>query len=402
MTMLTTPDHTDRARFQNLRNLAGTLLLAVGLVVSTHAEAHLLNMTEIQLESRNPETATLTVKIDLGQSLMSAEQYWDAVSADSGTQRSMLEPAAAQLTDGISLSVNGVARHLELHSWQLVALSLEAIENPLTPQMSVLNFTVERGITDKDAVLELQIMPQLEIPLPALMRIDQANVQLPVSRLLTERDRSSGPIALGEDFQSKPHSMTTGLALGFQQLVPGLSWVAIGFQHILPEGLDHIVFVLGLFFLSTTLKILLMQVSCFTVAHSLTLALATLGWISVPASIVEPLIAASIVFIALDNLGSIRLERWRLLIVALFGLLHGLGFAAVLSELTLPAGSFMTSLLLFNVGVELGQIAVLILAALTVGSFRGWANYQERVARPATVTIAGIGAYWLVKRVAFL
>ena len=94
-----------------------------------------------------------------------------------------------------------------------------------------------------------------------------------------------------------------------------------------------------------------------------------LSWISVPAIIVEPLIAASIVFIALDNLGSIRLERWRLLIVALFGLLHGLGFAAVLSELTLPAGSFMTSLLLFNVGVELGQIAVLILAALTVEAF---------------------------------
>ena len=95
--------------------------------------------------------------------------------------------------------------------------------------MSVLNFTVERS-ADKDAVLELRIMPQLEILWPALMRIDQANVQLPVSRLLTERDPNTGPIALGEDLQSKPHSMTTGLALGFQQLVPGLSWSRLAFS----------------------------------------------------------------------------------------------------------------------------------------------------------------------------
>jgi hypothetical protein len=182
--------------------------------------------------------------------------------------------------------------------------------------------------------------------------------------------------------------------------VPGLSWLAIGFQHIIPWGLDHIVFVLGLFFLSTKLSTLFYQVSCFTVAHSITLGLATLGIVSVPASIIEPLIAASIIFIAVDNLYNHFLARWRLVVVTLFGLLHGLGFASALSELMLPAENFTMALLMFNLGVEAGQITVLALAFAAVGWLRSWTAYTERVARPATMTIAGVGTYWLIKRVA--
>jgi hypothetical protein len=252
-----------------------------------------------------------------------------------------------------------------------------------------------------DSSLELFIDEQLEIPWPALLRVDTSTRALPVSRLLTANDRRSRPISLIDNIETTGSSTMARLAISFQAWVPGLSWLAIGFQHIIPWGLDHIAFVLGLFFLSTRLSTLFYQVSCFTVAHSLTLGLATLGWISVPASIIEPLIAASIVFIAVDNLYNDLLGRWRLLVVTLFGLLHGLGFASALSELILPAENFYMALLMFNLGVEAGQLTVLALAFAAVGWLRGRAAYNEHVARPATVTIAGVGTYWLLKRVAF-
>ena len=373
------------------------------LLLTTASHAHLLNMTDVHLDATNPDAVTLRVKIDLGQSLLSPQDYWQAVRADRDEQLKTLEPAVAQLLDGLSVLVNGAKASASLRSWNLEATSLEAIENSLSPQMAILNFDLGRlGIESADALasaaIELRIDERLEVPWPVLLRVDSAARPLPVSRLLTANDRSSRPILLAADSSS---STLAKLAVTFQNWVPGLSWLAIGFQHIIPWGLDHIVFVLGLFFLSTRLSTLFYQVSCFTLAHSLSLGIATLGMVSVPASVVEPLIAASIIFIAVDNLYSDFLARWRLVVVTLFGLLHGLGFASALSELILPAENFYMALLMFNLGVEAGQIVVLVLAFAAVGWLRSWASYTERVARPATVTIAGVGTYWLLKRVAF-
>ncbi len=112
-------------------------------------------------------------------------------------------------------------------------------------------------------------------------------------------------------------SMTAGQALA--------AYVPVGFDHIVPKGLDHILFVLGLFFLSTRLGPLLWQVSAFTLAHTVTLALGALGYVNLPPSVVEPVIAASIVFVAVENIVSQGLNPWRPVIVFGFGLLHGLG-----------------------------------------------------------------------------
>jgi len=178
-------------------------------------------------------------------------------------------------------------------------------------------------------------------------------------------------------------------------------YVAAGFAHILPRGPDHILFVLGLFFLSPALKPLLWQISAFTLAHSVTLALGALGRVEVPGAIVEPLIAASIVLVAAENLVRSRLHRWRMAIVFLFGLLHGLGFASVLGGVGLPQGSFVPALLGFNLGVELGQLTVLALAVLTVGVwFGGRSWYRARIAIPASLAIAAVGAAWIVERLA--
>ena len=143
-------------------------------------------------------------------------------------------------------------------------------------------------------------------------------------------------------------------------------YIPVGFDHIVPKGLDHILFVLGLFFLSTRMAPLLTQVSLFTLAHTITLALAALGYVRIPGSIVEPLIAASITYVAVENIFMKNLSPWRPFIVFLFGLLHGLGFASVLGEFGLPEGTFIPALIGFNVGVEVGQLAVIAVMFLAV------------------------------------
>ncbi|MBT8456992.1 MAG: HupE/UreJ family protein [Rhodobacteraceae bacterium] len=178
-----------------------------------------------------------------------------------------------------------------------------------------------------------------------------------------------------------------------------VQYVGIGFEHIVPKGLDHILFVLGLFFLSVKLGPLLWQVSAFTLAHTVTLALGILGIVTIPASIVEPLIAASIVYVGVENVLARGLTPWRPVVVFCFGLLHGLGFASVLGDIGLDPARFVTGLIGFNIGVELGQLAVIAVAFLAVGLwFRKKPWYRARIATPASVAIALVGAWWVVER----
>ena len=179
-----------------------------------------------------------------------------------------------------------------------------------------------------------------------------------------------------------------------------IRYVGVGFDHIIPKGLDHILFVLGLFFLAPRLGPLIWQISAFTLAHTVTLALGALGWVTVPGTIVEPLIAASIVFVAVENILTEGLHRWRPVLVFGFGLLHGLGFASVLGEFGLPDGQFIPALIGFNVGVEIGQIAVIAVAFLAVGLwFRNRPWYRQRISIPASGIIAAVGIFWVVERV---
>jgi len=176
-------------------------------------------------------------------------------------------------------------------------------------------------------------------------------------------------------------------------------YLVLGFTHILPKGLDHMLFVLGLFLLSTKLSPLLWQVTAFTLAHSITLALSMYGVIELSPAIVEPLIAASIVAVAVENLLTARLHAWRVFVVFGFGLLHGLGFAGVLTEIGLPRDEFVTGLIAFNVGVEGGQLAVISIAFLAVGYwFRNKPWYRARVVLPLSALIALTGLYWMVER----
>lgn len=177
------------------------------------------------------------------------------------------------------------------------------------------------------------------------------------------------------------------------------SFIRAGFVHVVPLGMDHILFVLGLFLLSRYWRPLLWQVSTFTVAHTVTLGLATTGLVHVPGSLVEPVIAASIAVIALENVFYPKYSPWRLLVVFVFGLVHGLGFAGALSELELPPTSLVAGLLGFNLGVEMGQLTVITLAAMATIWLRDSDRYRKFVVLPGSVCIAAIGLYWMFERI---
>ena len=175
-----------------------------------------------------------------------------------------------------------------------------------------------------------------------------------------------------------------------------------GFEHIIPKGLDHILFVLGLFLFSLAWRPLLAQVTLFTLAHTVTLGLATLGFFTIPAthmSLVEALIAVSIVYVALENVVRPKLGWWRLLVVFGFGLLHGLGFASVLGDLGLAEGRFILSLIAFNVGVEFGQLAIIVCAYIIFTLPFGQSDaYRRFIVIPGSLAIALVGLWWTLER----
>ena len=180
-----------------------------------------------------------------------------------------------------------------------------------------------------------------------------------------------------------------------------ISFLRQGFVHVVPLGLDHILFVFGLFLLSRKWKPLILQVSAFTVAHTLTLGLATLGIISVSPQIVEPIIAASIAVIALENIFFPGYKPYRLVIVFIFGLIHGLGFAGALSGFNLEPTSLLIGLFGFNLGVEFGQLALLIAAYCLTAQIKNQSNYRQWIIIPGSLTIALFGLYWTIERIFF-
>ena len=174
-------------------------------------------------------------------------------------------------------------------------------------------------------------------------------------------------------------------------------FIKAGFEHIIPQGLDHVLFVLGLFFSTLKLRSLILQVTAFTFAHSITLALAALGFVKLQLSVVEPLIFLSIVWVAFENTFFKKTTKWRPLVVFTFGLLHGLGFATLLTQYGLPKDNFISLLLAFNVGVEFGQFAVLLAAFILIRLIYLKTEYKNQLKIPASILIGCTGLFWFIE-----
>lgn len=181
------------------------------------------------------------------------------------------------------------------------------------------------------------------------------------------------------------------------------TYLILGFQHIIPLGFDHILFILCVFFLNTNMKKVILQASMFTLAHTITLGLSMYGIINPPAHIIEPLIAISIIFLALENIYSDHIKPWRLAMVFLFGLVHGMGFASALGDLGMPDYAFGKALLSFNVGVELGQLTIITLMYFFVNKpFSRTTWYRKKIVVPVSLMIALIAGYWTIERIFFV
>ena len=177
------------------------------------------------------------------------------------------------------------------------------------------------------------------------------------------------------------------------------AYTVLGVEHIL-SGFDHLAFVLALLFLVGFNKRLLYTITAFTLAHSLTLALSALGWLTLRPLPVEATIALSIVLVASEALNKQQTlsRRWPALVAFLFGLVHGLGFAGALKEIGLPQNHLSVALLTFNVGVEIGQLLVVGLACLLYRSMIRWPTFTMARA-PALYAIGAVAAYWSIERI---
>lgn len=200
-------------------------------------------------------------------------------------------------------------------------------------------------------------------------------------------DQFSASFSLSEVFTKRP----------LHQVI--IEYIVIGFEHILPLGLDHILFILGLFLLNTQLKPLIQQITLFTIAHTITLGLSINGIMTLPANIVEPLIAFSIVYVGIENMLTKKINRLRLVVVFLFGLIHGMGFATALADFGMPEQTFITTLISFNIGVELGQLSIIFLAYFSITYWckdKSW--YRSTIVIPSSLLISIIGLYWAIER----
>ncbi len=289
--------------------------------------------------------------------------------------RKAIETHAARYLDGIELGFDGAR----------ASLALAGIEIPPVGDAALSRQTTVRLVGGAPAAAKTLTFSYAARFGSCVLRVREGER---MDAVWLKNGERSAPYVLGKGFDQR--TMADVL----------LEYTAVGFTHIVPKGLDHILFVLGLFLLSTRWKPLLIQVTAFTVAHSVTLALSVYGVVSLSPAIVEPLIAASIVYVAVENILTPKLRPWRALVVFGFGLLHGLGFAGVLQEVGLPHGQFVPALISFNVGVELGQLAVITIAFLAVGIWgRNRAWYRPRVVIPASAAVAAVGLFWTVQRV---
>lgn len=333
-----------------------------------------------------------TVRLDMSLILEAALAEIGAEHGDTDES-----PNAARYDNLRRLDESGLAAEFERFKprfLQGVSLTADGADVPL----DVVSIELDPvGDTDFARLSRLQIAGPLPAGAESVVYSFDPAFGPSVIRVPDAQGEYSYSAYLGDGSPSEPIPVAGGLTVSAGQVF--WDYIGIGFTHIVPKGLDHILFVVGLFLLSPRLKPLLIQVTSFTIAHSVTLALAMLGVISAPASIVEPLIAASIVFIAVENLATNRLSPWRPFVVFGFGLLHGLGFAGVLTEIGLSPAHFVSGLIGFNVGVEAGQLAVVAACYALFGAWfsdRSW--YRTRVTMPMSLAIACVAAWWFAER----
>ena len=372
---------------RRLLRIISVLLLAVATVglAPLAAIAHGLTYTRVEAMFARPGTVDITVEYDLSLALPQPASYRDLSKNNPAAQQAAVTSALPKIFAALEFYAGNERLKLELQGFTLPQLSAEAFDDPAQDKSTVLRFTA--ALPAKPAPLLLVVPYDARVDHPVMFAAGT-----PTMGILDRSWIEEGP----------------GAPFDWANLVPRPPWyrdfatyLRLGFKHIVPEGLDHILFVLALFFLGINWRMLVAQTTVFTVAHATTLFLSRYGVISLPGNYVEPLIAFSIACIALENILRPKLGPARLTLVFAFGLIHGLGFAGSLSEVKFPQDQFLMALLGFNLGVDFGQLFVIALAFLAVGWFRHKPWFRARIVVPCCVAIASLGLFWVVERIFF-
>ncbi len=345
--------------------------------------AHGLVFTKVEAMFAEPGVVNITVEYDLGLVLPQRDGYYALTAATAETQQVAVAQALPEIHEALQFYAGDQRLQLKLQGFTLPKLPAGAFQDPAQDKSTVLRFTAALPANGGPLVLVVPYGARVDHPVLFAVGTPAAGV---IARCWVEE----GP--------SEPFDWKT--------LAPRPPWwrdfakyLRLGFKHIVPDGLDHILFVLALFFLGQTWRKLVAQTTIFTVAHATTLFLAQYGVISLPGRYVEPLIAFSIACIALENIFSPKLGPTRLVLVFAFGLVHGLGFASSLSEVKFPRAQFLMALLGFNFGVDFGQLFIIGLALLAVGWFRNKPWFRTRIMVPCCAVIAAVGLFWTGQRI---
>ena len=383
---------------RNVRIVLQVIVFTFLFLVNSPGYADPESMTRVLVSLDRPDTATVMIDMDLTVLMGDPARYYLLATGQGSRHDAEVRSVAAKITEALPLfSGNSVLRAT------LVNYSFSGKSRDEYMDLAA----------DKPAHFQFQIpLPadtgplQLRIPLGAQIDYPVAyTVQLPERHYTQTRWLDAGQHeSVIFDYRGKlpaahveqPASFDPD-TLSWRQQLP--VYLKLGFKHIVPEGTDHILFVLGLFFLGISWRKLLSQTTVFTIAHATTLFLSTYGIFDLPSRFVEPAIALSISFIGLENVFSPKLGRTRLLVVFAFGLIHGFGFASSLSEVPFPHRDFMAALIGFNFGVDAGQLFIILLATLAVGVFRNRPWFRRRIAIPASLLIAAIGLFWAGQRI---
>lgn len=378
------------------RSPLALLCFLIGLSGASTSSAHLLNMSEVSVTVDAFDVATVSLRLDLTRELGSDDAYYTFAQTPGPELRANYADLISQLTAAIALVIDGQSIPLTFNGIELpTEASLDDFKSPFVWPRTEFRFSAQLLGPSSQMQLTFQKQMTFEEPIALVMRHTTSG--LSKSRWLVTGQRS--PIFLYAD----PEHLGSELAELPPELIPNPltdlpAYLILGFKHILPKGLDHLLFVLGIFLAARTRRSLIAQISLFTLAHTFTLALATYRVIEPPIQIVEIAIATSILWIGLENIWFRKQGALRYVLIAAFGLLHGMGFASALNGLELSPNNFLISLLSFNLGVELGQLTFIAILFLLLGCARGKSNYQQHIVLPSSLFISAVSAYWIIER----
>jgi len=392
------------------RSIAWALIL---MSWASLLRAHTMTLTEVTVTFATPGILDVKIGIDLTQILGSPDRYYQFVTEPEAAQRVEVQTLLPQVLAGLQLVIGDTPLRLELKQFSTATANKTLILDSQMSTLSTFRFIAVLPASREPLELRVPIGAPIDYPVVYTLQIPEAHVSM--TRWLEDGAHESEPY---DWFAKAPHGdLSNGAGQPRDRPVDSstprldpdaLPWtrqaalyLRLGFKHIVPEGTDHILFVLGLFFLGVTWRKLLSQTTVFTIAHATTLFLSTYGIFRLPSRYVEPGIALSIAWIAIENVVKPRLGPSRLAVVFAFGLVHGLGFASSLSEIPFPKHDFMVALLGFNVGVDLGQLFVIAAAFMLVGWFRHRPWFRNRIATPCSLVIAAIGLFWAIQRIVY-